>query len=158
MRSGKQQRSAATGTAGEAGAEEGEEGEEGAEAQARKRARTHDSAADGDGADGGGADGGASEEGAAHAAAAAAVCANESSGVAGASGHTSGGGGSGGNPLWRRVLRACRPAEGKPMLFEVELASGGQGPPQTVLLPNTKLRAEAPLLLLDFYEERLAFA
>ena len=53
---------------------------------------------------------------------------------------------------YEKILRTCRPKLGKPLLFEVLL------PDQSVvLIPNSKLRAEAPLMLCDFYEERISF-
>ena len=54
---------------------------------------------------------------------------------------------------YSRVLRMCKPKPGKPLLFEVELADGG-----TCMIPNSKLRSEAPLLLCDFYEGRISFS
>jgi|MesohylFT_1024984.scaffolds.fasta_scaffold51716_1 hypothetical protein len=54
---------------------------------------------------------------------------------------------------WQRIVRLRRPeGSGAPLVFEVLTAAGGH-----VLLPNEKLRNEAPLLLVDFYEQRLQF-
>ena len=54
---------------------------------------------------------------------------------------------------WERIVRLRRPEGARaPLVFEVLTAAGGH-----VLLPNEKLRNEAPLLLVDFYEQRLQF-
>ena len=55
-------------------------------------------------------------------------------------------------PPFAKVLRACKPQEGKPLIFEVELHDR-----TTALVPGSKLRRDAPLLLVDFYETRMAF-
>ena len=68
--------------------------------------------------------------------------------------HAGLGGATDGVSSYDRVMRVRRPTEaGQPLYFEVALTDGS-----SVLLSNEKLRAEAPLLLLDFYEERLDFA
>jgi hypothetical protein len=51
------------------------------------------------------------------------------------------------------VLRAVKPQEGKPLIFEVEMYDGS-----CVLVSSTRLRREAPLLLVDFYETRLNYS
>ena len=51
-----------------------------------------------------------------------------------------------------KILRACKPQENKPLIFEVQLVDGS-----TTLMPNVRLRRECPLLLVDFYETRMAF-
>ena len=61
-------------------------------------------------------------------------------------------GGSGKYGLYEKILRTCKPKLGKPLLFEVLMSDQ-----QVVMLPNSKLRAEAPLMLCDFYEARLQF-
>ena len=53
---------------------------------------------------------------------------------------------------FEKILRACRPVEGKPLIFEVQCADGSK-----VLVPNATLRSEAPLALIDFYESRMLF-
>jgi len=52
-----------------------------------------------------------------------------------------------------RILRAHKPIEGSALAFEVLLADGTS----RVVLPSAKLRVEAPLMLVDFYEARLSF-
>jgi chromobox protein 5 len=54
---------------------------------------------------------------------------------------------------FERILRACRPVENKPILFEVECADGTKA-----IVPSVTLRSEAPLVLVDFYESRIRFA
>ena len=54
---------------------------------------------------------------------------------------------------WQRILRVQKPdQEGGSMIFEVQTSDG-----PLVYLPNEKIRSEAPLLLVDFYEARLNF-
>lgn len=53
---------------------------------------------------------------------------------------------------FERILRMCRPQEGKPMIFEVLCLDGTK-----TLIPSTVLRTEAPLALVDFYESKLIF-
>ena len=43
-----------------------------------------------------------------------------------------------------KILRACRPTEGKPLIFEVQCADGTKA-----LVPNATLRSEAPLVLVE---------
>ena len=57
-----------------------------------------------------------------------------------------------GSSPFLKVLRTCKPEEGKPLIFEVQLREGG-----TALVPSVRLRREVPLLLVDFYESRMAF-
>ena len=61
-------------------------------------------------------------------------------------------GGAASSSVYSKVNRACKPVEGKPLIFEVTLHDGSN-----TLVPGTKLRRDAPSLLLDFYESRMAF-
>ena len=63
-------------------------------------------------------------------------------------------GGASATDTWQRIVRLRKPEdEGGPLVFEVLTSDGAH-----VLLPNAELRAKAPLLLVEFYEQRLAFA
>jgi len=54
---------------------------------------------------------------------------------------------------WQRIVRLQKPESADASLvFEVITSAG-----KHMLLPNAKLRCEAPLLLVDFYEQRLSF-
>ena len=57
-----------------------------------------------------------------------------------------------GSGRFDKILRACRPQEGKPLIFEVLCADGTKA-----LIPSATLRSEAPLLLVDFYESKMLF-
>ena len=95
----------------------------------------------------GGAEAGGSSSGPADAAAGEA--ARKRARTGGVDGDAGSGGGSG---PFAKILRACKPQENKPLIFEVQLHDGS-----TTLMPSVRLRRECPLLLVDFYESRMAF-